>query len=192
MLMGELHSIPRRRRTERGAELLESFGLADRRDQKGRDLSKGLRQRLMLCMSLVSDPEILFLDEPTSGLDVASGHVIRDIVTRMNRDRGMTVFITTHNIEEAGDLCHRVGIIDRGRLVAIDAPQALRGSIDARRSVEVRFADRVVAISDLIDTNAEIRSWTTSASIRLSRAESPRNSRRAPPLAASKLPASTR
>jgi energy-coupling factor transporter ATP-binding protein EcfA2 len=59
-------------------------------------------------MALVSDPDILFLDEPTSGLDVASSHVIRDIVTRMNRERGMTVFITTHNIEEAGDLCHRV------------------------------------------------------------------------------------
>jgi ABC-2 type transport system ATP-binding protein len=156
MLMGELHSIPRRRRSERGAELIELFGLADRRDQKGRDLSKGLRQRLMLCMALVSDPEILFLDEPTTGLDVASSHIIRDIVTRMNRERGMTVFLTTHNIEEAGNLCHRVGIIDRGRLIAIDTPQALRGSIDARRSVEVRFADRVVAISDLIDTNAEI------------------------------------
>jgi len=156
MLMGELHSVPRRRRTERGVELIELFGLADRRDQKGRDLSKGLRQRLMLCMALVSDPEILFLDEPTSGLDVASSHIIRDIVTQMNRERGMTVFMTTHNIEEAGDLCHRVGIIDRGRLVAIDTPQALRGSIDARRSVEVRFADRVVALSDLIDANAEI------------------------------------
>jgi len=156
MLMAELHSVPRRRRIERGAELIELFGLADRREQKGRDLSKGLRQRLMLCMALVSDPEILFLDEPTSGLDVASSHIIRDIVIRMNRERGMTVFVTTHNIEEAGDLCHRVGIIDQGRLVAIDTPQALRGSINARRSVEVRFADHVVAISDLIDTNAEI------------------------------------
>ena len=156
MLMGELHAVPRRRRIARAAELLELFGLSDRRNQKGRDLSKGLRQRLMLCMALVSDPEILFLDEPTSGLDVASSHVIRDIVARMNRERGMTVFITTHNIEEAGDLCHRVGIIDRGRLVAIDTPQALRSSVEARRSVEVRFADSVVAISDLIDTNTEI------------------------------------
>ena len=126
MLMGELHSVSRSRRSERAVELIDLFGLADRRDQKGRDLSKGLRQRLMLCMALVSDPEILFLDEPTSGLDVASSHVIREIVTRMNRNRGMTVFITTHNIDEAGDLCHRVGIIDRGRLLAIDTPQALR------------------------------------------------------------------
>ena len=156
MLMGELHSVSRRRRTERGAELVELFGLTDRRNQKGRDLSKGLRQRLMLCMALVSNPKILFLDEPTGGLDVASSHIIRDIVTHMNRERGMTVFMTTHNIDEAGDLCHRVGIIDQGRLVAIDTPQALRSSIDARRSVEVRFAEPVVAISDLIDTNTEI------------------------------------
>jgi ABC-2 type transport system ATP-binding protein len=82
--------------------------------------------------------------------------IIRDIVTRMNCERGMPVLMTTHNIEEAGDLCHRVAIIDQGRLAAIDTPQALRGSIDARRSVEVQFADRLVAISDLIETNAEI------------------------------------
>jgi ABC-2 type transport system ATP-binding protein len=106
----------------------------------------------------------------------------------MNRECGMTVFMTTHNIEEAGDLCHRVGIIDRGRLVAIDTPQALRGSIDARRSVEVQFADRLVAISDLIETNAEIVPFADgSASIRLSRAGSPRNSPPAPPIEASRL-----
>ena len=66
------------------------------------------------------------------------------------------VLIPVPTGEEAGDLCQRVGVIDQGRLVAIDTPQALRGSIDARRSVEVRFADRVVAISDLIEANAEI------------------------------------
>jgi ABC-2 type transport system ATP-binding protein len=110
----------------------------------------------MLCMALVSDPEILFLDEPTSGLDVASGHIIRDIVTRMNRERGMTVFLTTHHIDEAGDLCHRVAIIDQGRLAAIDTPQALRATVESRRSVEVRFADRAVAISDLLDPGAEV------------------------------------
>jgi len=140
MLMAELHGIARARRTARGEELLEAFGLADRRRQKGRELSKGLRQRLMLCMALVTDPVILFLDEPTSGLDVASAHVIRDVVTRINRDRGATVFLTTHNIEEADALCHRVAIINRGRLAAIDTPRALRSAIQSRRSVEVRFA----------------------------------------------------
>jgi ABC-2 type transport system ATP-binding protein len=140
MLMAELHGIPRGRRIGRAEELLETFGLADRHRQKGRELSKGLRQRLMLCMALVVDPPILFLDEPTSGLDVASAHLIREEVTRINRDRGATVFITTHNIEEADALCHRVAIINRGRLAAIDTPRALRAAIHSRRSVEVHFA----------------------------------------------------
>lgn len=150
MLMAELHRVGRRRRNERGAELLDMFGLGDRRHQRGRELSKGLRQRLMLCGALVGDPDILFLDEPTSGLDVASAHTIRDIVVRLNRRRAMTVFITTHNIDEAGDLCHRVAIIDRGRLVAIDTPQHLRSTVESRRSVEVRFEGTTVAPGELL------------------------------------------
>jgi len=150
MLMAELHAVGRRRRTERGAELLGLFGLAGCEKQKGRDLSKGLRQRLRLCMALVGDPEILFLDEPTTGLDVASVHAIRTVIARMNRERGTTVFLTTHNIEEAGDLCHRVAIINEGRLAAVDTPQALRGTIEARRSVEVRFAVPDVTPKDIL------------------------------------------
>jgi ABC-2 type transport system ATP-binding protein len=149
MLMAELHGIPRARRVSRGEELMGTFGLADRRRQKGRELSKGLRQRLMLCMALVVDPPILFLDEPTSGLDVASAHLIREVVTRINRERNATVFLTTHNIEEADALCHRVGIIHRGRLAAVDSPRALRATIQSRRSVEVRFATPFPAASAL-------------------------------------------
>jgi ABC-2 type transport system ATP-binding protein len=140
MLMAELHAIGRRQRTERGTELLGLFGLVGRERQKGRDLSKGLRQRLMLCMALVADPKILFLDEPTSGLDVASSQVIQGVIMRMNRERGTTVFMTTHNIDEADKLCHRVAIINQGRLAVVDTPRALRATIEARRSVEVRFA----------------------------------------------------
>ncbi len=150
MLMAELHAVGRRQRTERATELLGLFELVGRERQKGRDLSKGLRQRLMLCMALVADPRILFLDEPTSGLDVASVHAIHDVITRMNRERGTTVFITTHNIEEANKLCHRVAIINQGRLAAVDTPQALRARIDARRSVEVRFAVPGVTPADVL------------------------------------------
>ena len=140
MLMAELHGIPAERRTQAGRSLLEIFGLADRATQKGRQLSKGLRQRLMLCMALVSDPDIFVLDEPTSGLDVGSARLIREVINRMNRDQGMTVFLTTHNIEEADELCHRVAIINNGRIAAIDTPQALRTTVRSRRSVTVRFA----------------------------------------------------
>lgn len=140
MLMGELHAVPKLVRIERAGRLLGQFDLAGRARQKGSELSKGLRQRLMLCMALVSEPQILFLDEPTSGLDVASAHLIRDIVGEQNRSRGTTIFLTTHNMDEADRLCHRVAIIDKGRLAAIDTPAALRRRVESRRSVEVRFA----------------------------------------------------
>jgi len=140
MLMAELHGVSRARRTERARELLERFGITDKTGQKGRALSKGLRQRLMLCMALVSDPAILFLDEPTNGLDVASARVIRKLIVQMNRERGVTVFLTTHNMEEADQLCHRIAIINKGRIAAIDKPESLRGRFEELRSVEVCFA----------------------------------------------------
>jgi ABC-2 type transport system ATP-binding protein len=154
MLMAELHGIPRAVRTARGRELLETFDLTERSRQKGRQLSKGLRQRLMLCMALVSGPDILFLDEPTSGLDVASTRLIRGVISRLNRERGMTIFLTTHNMEEADQLCHRVAIIDRGLLAAIDTPTALRQRIEARQSVEVRFTRPGLTAEDLLPGRA--------------------------------------
>jgi len=140
MLMAELYGVGRARRRERGGELLELFGLADRRGRKARSLSKGLRQRLMICMAMVSDPSVLFLDEPTTGLDVASARLIRDLIASENRERGTTVFLTTHNIQEADDVCARIAIINGGRIAAIDTPEALRDSVEASRSVEVTFA----------------------------------------------------
>jgi ABC-2 type transport system ATP-binding protein len=142
MLMGELHGVRRPRRTQRGKELLTLFGLSERAKQKGRALSKGLRQRLMLCMALVSHPTVLFLDEPTTGLDVASARLIRELVVRLNREQGMTIFLTTHNIKEADELCHRIGIINKGRIATVDTPAALRGQFEALHSVEVTFRER--------------------------------------------------
>ncbi len=141
MLMAELHRIDRKTRTERGRELLEAFGLFDRKDHEGRTLSKGLKQRLMLCMALVSRPVVLFLDEPTSGLDVKSARLIRDMIVRMNREEDMTIFLTTHNISEAEQICHRVAIINNGRIAAIDTPDALRSVVESRRSAEITFKD---------------------------------------------------
>lgn len=149
-LMAELHGMGKQHREKRTDELLRVFDLHARAAQKGRDLSKGLRQRLMLCMALVSDPQVLFLDEPTSGLDVASAHLIRDVIRRMNRERQMTVFITTHNMDEADQLCHRVAIINHGKLAAIDTPAALRGRVASLRSVEVRFVQAGVRAEDLL------------------------------------------
>ncbi len=142
MLMAELHGIPRYQRVQEADRLLDALGLAKRKKQKARSLSKGLRQRLMLCAALVTGPQILFLDEPTSGLDVQSANLMRQIVTDMNRN-GLTVFLTTHNMKEAEEMCSRVGIIDRGRIAAIDAPEKLRSSTGFHQFVEVRFLDKV-------------------------------------------------
>ena len=140
MLMAELHGLPRRRCQRDGERLLDILGLADRRAQKARKLSKGLRQRLMLCTALVSSPSLLFLDEPTSGLDVASARLIRDIVRQLNRE-GLTVFLTTHNMAEAEQMCSRVDIINEGKIVAVDTTDELRNLIKSRQLLEVAFAD---------------------------------------------------
>jgi ABC-2 type transport system ATP-binding protein len=139
MLMAELHGVARHRRLQEAERLLDAFELTERKKQKARALSKGLRQRLMLCAALVTGPEVLFLDEPTSGLDVQSARLIREIVSDMNRS-GLTVFLTTHNMSEAGEMCSRVAIIDKGCIAAIDAPEQLRSTISSRQYIEVSFA----------------------------------------------------
>ncbi len=139
MLMAELYGVARHRRLQEAERLLDALGLADRKKQKARVLSKGLRQRLMLCAALVTGPEVLFLDESTSGLDVQSARLIRQIVSELNRS-GLTVFLTTHNMSEADEMCSRVAIIDKGCIAAVDTPEKLRSIMSSRQYVEVCFA----------------------------------------------------
>jgi ABC-2 type transport system ATP-binding protein len=148
MLMAELHAVPRATRAKEGERLLDLLGLADRKTQKARALSKGLRQRLMLCSALVSGPQILFLDEPTSGLDVQSARLIRRIVRELNRD-GLTVFLTTHNMAEAEEICGRVAIINKGRIAAIDTPDQLRDALKSSQYVSVRFEKDGASVEQL-------------------------------------------
>jgi ABC-2 type transport system ATP-binding protein len=139
MLMAELYGIPRKQRNGKALELLDLLGLTKRRKQKARALSKGLRQRLMLCAALVTEPEILFLDEPTGGLDVQSKQMIHQIINQLNSN-GLTVFLTTHNMDEAEKMCTRVAIINKGKIVAIDTPESLRSAIRTRQFAEVAFS----------------------------------------------------
>jgi len=143
MLMGELYGVARAQAARRSSELLTVLGLLDRRDQKVQAYSKGMKQRLILAMALLHEPKLLFLDEPTSGLDVQSTQMILAMLRDMNRD-GTTIFLTTHNMEDANRLCHRIGIIRNGRMVAIDAPEKLKTAIDRVHTIEVSF-DREVA-----------------------------------------------
>jgi ABC-2 type transport system ATP-binding protein len=110
------------------------------------ELSMGLRRRLTIAMSLMHGPRVVFLDEPTSGLDVESARLIRDIVQELHRD-GVTVFITTHNMEEANQLCHRIAVIDHGVLIAVDTPERLKQAATESQSIEVAF-DRDLSDED--------------------------------------------
>ncbi len=142
MLIGELYGVSKRERQERARDLLKEFDLYKRRDHLTRGFSKGMKQKLILCMALLTQPQILFLDEPTSGLDVESARLIRDIVRQYNRD-GTTVFLSTHNMEEANKLCDRIAIINYGRIAAIDSPENLRMESSSLKSVEVSFSQPV-------------------------------------------------
>jgi ABC-2 type transport system ATP-binding protein len=142
MLIGELYGLARARAVQRSSDLLRMLGLLERKDQKVQAYSKGMKQRLILAMALIHEPELLFLDEPTSGLDVQSTQMILSLLRDLNQ-HGTTIFLTTHNMEEANRLCHRVGIIRAGKIVAIDAPEKLKTAIDRVHRIEVSFDHEV-------------------------------------------------
>ncbi len=135
-LQAGLQGIPRAERAARGDELLERVGLTDAADRKSSSYSGGMKRRLDLALALLHRPRILFLDEPTTGLDVQSRTSLWEEVARLAREEGTTVFLTTQYLEEADVLAGRVGIIDRGVIVAEGTPDALKAEI-ARPTVEV-------------------------------------------------------
>ncbi len=134
-LQSALHGLGKADRERRGSELLERVGLTDAADRKVGGYSGGMKRRLDLGLALVHGPRLLFLDEPTTGLDVQSRTALWDEVRRL-ADDGVTVFLTTQYLEEADVLAHRVGIIDRGKIVAEGTPAELKAEI-GRPSVEV-------------------------------------------------------
>jgi len=136
-LIGKLYGVPKQKLKENATTLLKEFGLYEVKDKLVRGFSKGMKQKLLLCMALVNEPEILFLDEPTSGLDVESARLLREKMKKFNRE-GKTVFLSTHNMEEANQLCHRIAIINYGKIAAIDTPEKLRA-----QSMELQYIEAV-------------------------------------------------
>jgi ABC-2 type transport system ATP-binding protein len=130
-LQGLLYGLPKRAMPERVAELGELIDLTDALDRPIATYSGGMKRRLDLAAALVHNPEILFLDEPTTGLDPESRTSVWAEVRRLNDELGMTIFLTTQYLEEADELCGRVGIIDRGQIVAEGSPEALKRAVGA-------------------------------------------------------------
>ena len=130
------HGVPAAERASRADALLDQFGLLERAKSKPDFFSGGQAQRVMIARALMHAPKVLFLDEPTTGLDPAARLFVWDRLRDLER-QGVTLVLTTHDMDEAAALCTRVGIMDKGRLLALDTPAALMRSLPGRTTLEL-------------------------------------------------------
>ena len=135
-----LYGVPRGEIAARVKELMEVFQLDGRADEKAGDYSKGMKQRLALARALIHRPELLFLDEPTSGLDPVAARQVHDMITHLSHDEERTVFLCTHNLDEAQKLCDRVAILEHGKLVALGTPAELARKLGRSQRLELQVA----------------------------------------------------
>jgi len=140
--MGKLYGLDKKTRRERINQVLELFQLKDRQDDLVKFYSKGMHRRLTIAAALLHQPEILIMDEPTSGLDAQTARLVREIILNLNKE-GRTILLTTHQIDEADRLVHRVGIIDLGKLVALNNPELLKEKTQGMRALEIKILDSV-------------------------------------------------
>jgi ABC-2 type transport system ATP-binding protein len=124
-----LYSVPRHARRQRIEEVLELVGLTERKHDQVKTYSGGMRRRLEIARGLLHKPKVMFLDEPTLGLDPASRESMWKYVQRLVKEEKVTIILTTHYMEEADMLCDRIGIIDKGRIVALDTPAGLKAGL---------------------------------------------------------------
>jgi len=130
------HGIPRVEASRRADALLDRLGIADKANAKAQTLSGGQKQRMMIARALTHEPRVLFLDEPTVGLDPQARHGVWEILRELHA-QGRTIVMTTHYMEEADQLCDRVAIIDKGKLLALDTPAALRSQAPGETIVDM-------------------------------------------------------
>jgi ABC-2 type transport system ATP-binding protein len=128
--------VPAAERTRRANALLEEFGLLDRADDKVDFFSGGQSQRIMIARAMMHQPEVLFLDEPTTGLDPQARLFVWDRIRDL-KERGVTMILTTHDMDEAATLCARVAIMDHGKILAMDTPDALKETVPGKNSLEL-------------------------------------------------------
>ena len=148
---GKLYGVTKPQREEKIEELLRRFDLYDRRKDRVEEFSRGMRRRVCIAMALVHDSRVLFLDEPTAGLDVKSVREIRRMVQELNEE-GLTVFLTTHDMEEASQMCDRVAIINRGRTAAIDSPERLKRAMKSNQAVEISLRGTSPELKDTLSS----------------------------------------
>ncbi|MFW9972813.1 MAG: ABC transporter ATP-binding protein [Candidatus Odinarchaeota archaeon] len=142
MFIGEIYGIHKKERIIKAENLLKKFELYEKRTLKAKKYSKGMKQRLLLCMALMTNPKILFLDEPTSGLDVQSAKIIKQLIKEYN-EQGMTFFLTTHDMEVANELCDRIAIINHGKIISLDTPNNIRKITQDYQAIDLYFTNGI-------------------------------------------------
>jgi lipooligosaccharide transport system ATP-binding protein len=158
LVYGRYFGLPRARVARRADELLEFAQLADKASAKVDDLSGGMKRRLTIARALINDPRLLLLDEPTTGLDPQARHILWDRLFRL-KEQGTTLLLTTHYMDEAEQLCDRLVIVDKGRIMAEGSPADLIRRYSSREVLEVRFgstqnaavADRIQGFGERVD-----------------------------------------
>jgi ABC-2 type transport system ATP-binding protein len=140
MFSMQLYGVPRSERVQRAEGLLARFGLARQRNVPFVQFSRGMKRALTIAAALAHRPALLFLDEPTSGLDVIHARNLRQMIARL-RGEGVTVFLTTHYLEEAERLCDRIAFLVHGRIVALDTVEGLKAQVGGATAVEVVLSD---------------------------------------------------
>ena len=130
-LFGELQSVPKKTLDERTDYVIEKVGLMEDAGRRVGKYSGGMKRRVSIAMALVADPKVVLLDEPTVGMDPQARRAVWDFVLDL-RDKGKTILITTHYMEEAQELCDEVGIVDHGKLIALGSPDALKAKYGAK------------------------------------------------------------
>jgi ABC-2 type transport system ATP-binding protein len=140
-IFAKLYSIPSEKRRRTIQELLAAVDLAQWAEKPVKMFSGGMRRRLEIARGLVHEPKIFFLDEPTTGLDPVSRVAVWEMLSKLKRERDLTILLTTHYMDEADKLCDRIAIVDHGKLVALDSPLKLKASIPGKNILEVSFSD---------------------------------------------------
>ncbi|KXA95622.1 ABC transporter ATP-binding protein [candidate division MSBL1 archaeon SCGC-AAA259E19] len=157
---GRMYGVPKKKREKRARKLLEMVELENRADDLVRGYSGGMRRRLELARGFLHDPRVLYLDEPTLGLDPQTRRRIWEYITKLNDEEGITMVLTTHYMEEADQLCDRVGVIDRGKIISLGSPEDLKnemgGDIITLTMEDLDdFSEELKGLKSILDVNKE-------------------------------------
>jgi ABC-2 type transport system ATP-binding protein len=146
-----LYAVPAHIREKRIKDVLDLVGLTDRKDHQVKKYSGGMRRRLEIARGLLHKPKVIFLDEPTLGLDPSSREIMWKYIDKLVKDEKITLILTTHYMEEADFLCNRIGIIDKGKIIALDSPSGLKESLGGE-IIKIELKNKGVGTKDIVET----------------------------------------